>query len=113
MRVIIAGLVLFACLLGAVILMDGCLEQAGKVGIIAANVGFAVLFLLLYLAVPRILERSWAQSIQEMEERGVLISEYYRAVRALEVEEFDDEGPHYFIGVTQLRLCCNESHTGL
>jgi hypothetical protein len=32
-----------------------------------------------------------------MEEQGLLVSEYYRANRAFEVQEFEDEGPHYFI----------------
>ncbi len=36
-------------------------------------------------------------TLREMEEKGLLVSTDYRAVRAFAVEEFEDEGPHYFL----------------
>jgi hypothetical protein len=41
--------------------------------------------------------RSPNSIMRDLETRGLLASTTFRATRAFEVEEYDDEGPHYFI----------------
>lgn len=44
------------------------------------------------------------QQIQDLEARGLLSAQVYRATRAFEVEEFEDEGCHYFLELTDGRV---------
>lgn len=96
MKLIFAAAVVFAGVLGAVLLLGGPIEQASHVQILAVAFGLSILFLLLCWGVLSLFNPP-TLTVQQMEEQGLLIPEYYRAVRALEVEEFEDEGPHYFI----------------
>lgn len=99
MRILLAALVVFAGVLGAVLVLGEWIERASPIGLLAAACGLASLFALLGLGVLAFFDEKGVagQTIQEMEEQGLLVSEYYRATRAFEVQEFQDEGPHYFI----------------
>lgn len=41
--------------------------------------------------------KSFEEQIAELERQGLLVSEEFQATRAFQVEEFEDEGSHYFI----------------
>lgn len=41
--------------------------------------------------------KSFDDQVAQLKEKGLLISENFRARRAFQVEEFDDEGSHYFV----------------
>src|SRR5258706_15511593 len=45
----------------------------------------------------RISAEKWTARIRELEEDGLLIHQAFWARRALQVDEFEDEGSHYFI----------------
>lgn len=44
------------------------------------------------------------QTLEELEAAGLLVSEDYTARRAFQVEEVEDEGPHYFIELADGRV---------
>ena len=44
--------------------------------------------------------KSVEEQIAELESQGLLVSETFEATRAFQVEEFEDEGLHYFIELT-------------
>jgi len=46
---------------------------------------------------PSLSGKSVAEQIAELESQGLLVSETFQATRAFQVEEFEDEGSHYFI----------------
>jgi len=46
---------------------------------------------------PSFSNQSVEERVAEMEREGLLISESFEAKRAFQVEEFEDEGAHYFI----------------
>jgi hypothetical protein len=41
--------------------------------------------------------KSLEEQLAELEEKGLLLNETFKAQRAFQVEEFEDEGSHYFI----------------
>ena len=41
--------------------------------------------------------KSQAEYTQELEDKGLLLSTDFKAIRAFQVEEFEDEGSYYFI----------------
>lgn len=47
-------------------------------------------------------------SLDELREKGLLISETFKARRAFEVEEFEDEGSHFFIELEDGSVLCLE-----
>lgn len=66
----------------------------------------AALFLSLFLAMflfngpgfrPNLRRISLAEQLAELEAHGLLLRQPFRAVRAFAVEEFEDEGSHYYI----------------
>jgi len=50
--------------------------------------------------------KSFAEQLAELERQGLLVSETYHATRAFRVEEFEDEGIHYFIELADNRILC-------
>jgi hypothetical protein len=46
---------------------------------------------------PSLSSKSFEEQIAELESQGLLVSETFQATRAFQVEEFEDEGSHYFI----------------
>jgi hypothetical protein len=46
---------------------------------------------------PSLSGKSFAEQMAGLERQGLLVTETYQAVRAFQVEEFEDEGLHYFI----------------
>jgi hypothetical protein len=67
-----------------------------------ALVGFFVSFFLAMIIFrgkgpSRVSAERYAARIRKLEEDGLLISQSFRARRAFKVDEFEDEGPSYFI----------------
>jgi hypothetical protein len=48
--------------------------------------------------------RSAEAVLAELERRGLLMTEHYHASRAFSVEEYEDEGSHYFVELTDGRV---------
>ena len=103
MRVWLAGLFVFSGLLLAVALLPDVMGLASSILVGIGLVIFAVV-LILFAAVA--FNVSWgkpgefkseAEYTQELEDKGLLVSTDYTAVRAFEVWADEDEGSHYFI----------------
>lgn len=46
---------------------------------------------------PNISRKSLEEQLAELQEKGLLLNELFKARRAFQVEEYEDEGSHYFI----------------
>ena len=107
MRVILAGLFVFGGLLFAITLLgphfDQASHSAGSI-LIGLVMGAALILLVLIAQVifngPIRKGKDWGdpeQYIKDLEEKGLLVSTDYRATRAFQLEEYEDEGSHYFV----------------
>src|SRR4029079_8096775 len=98
-RLLLAGLVSFGVLLAAVALAFNILPKDTSpilIGIVLAAVliGVGLVTLVVFNLGHRYKP---GPTIEELETKGLLVSTDYKAKRAFEVEEFEDEGLHYFI----------------
>ncbi len=99
MRVILAGAFVFAGLLLAVCLLS---DVAQHIPPVIFGIGMAGLFIALVISAVvlfngpdgRLREDKY---VEDLEEKGLLVSTEFRATRAFQVEEQEDEGLHYFI----------------
>ena len=64
----------------------------------------ALSFILAFVVVDRVLPAPRPPSLAELDALGKLRRDQYRAVRAFSVEEFEDEGVHYFIELDDGRV---------
>lgn len=97
MRALLTGLLVFVGLiLGGRIILHLFPKTPGW---IAGVMLFGGLFALTYalFAARRVRLRKEVDPAKEFEEKGLLVSETYRARRAFQIEELEDEGSHYFI----------------
>jgi len=103
MRVIVAGVFVFAGLLLAVCLLSGVAQHIPPVIFpVVLGVGMAGLFFVLVISAlvlfngpdGRLREGNY---VKDLEENGLLVSTEFQATRAFQVEEQEDEGLHYFI----------------
>lgn len=46
---------------------------------------------------PNLSRKSFEEQLAELEQKGLLLNESFKARRALRVEEYEDEGSHFFI----------------
>ena len=53
---------------------------------------------------PSLRRQSLAERIAELERKGLLLRQPFEATRAFAVQEFEDEGPHYFIELADGRV---------
>jgi hypothetical protein len=104
MRVLLAAFFVFAGTPVAVGLIPDITKHISP---ILVELGVDVLFLLLIVTALILfngphtgLGKSEEAAIQELEEKGLLVSTDFDAVRAFQVEEYNDEGLHYFIELT-------------
>lgn len=99
MRVILAGLSTCAIVFLAVAVLYGPLE--GKVSDMTAVILIVTTFFLAAAAsciVFNLRNERWPyQTTEEMESQGLIESAEFRAKRAFRVEEYEGEGPHYFL----------------
>src|SRR5262245_25020318 len=116
MRLLLAGLFVWLGLMVAVGLAANFLPASAQSWTFRALV--SVTFISLCLAAlwlfnkpgarPSFGGRSQNGYIRELEQKGLLVSTSYRARRAFQVEEYEDEGSHYFIELEDaavLHLC--------
>ncbi len=102
-RLLFAGLFVFGGLLVGVLVAS--LVLPAKTPHELLGLGAATLLCLLLFAAMAIFnpdnaftyEQSLEMHIQELEQQGLLESISYQARRAFQVEEFEDEGSHYYI----------------
>jgi hypothetical protein len=99
MRVILAAISSLGFMLLAVVILLGPLE--GKVPDSVATAVIVLTFVLAILGSCIVFNRHnerWPyQTIEEMEKEGVVVSAEFRAKRAFQVEEVEDEGLHYYL----------------
>ena len=112
MRVIAAGLFVFLGLLAAVALLGslGALDRAPE-WLVASSLVlllFALLASALWLFNAKGSDPfgrlTTEQRLQELQRLGLLESTTFRATRAFGVEEYEDEGLHYFIELVDRRV---------
>ncbi len=106
MRAVLAGLFTFGGLLVCVSLVfhyfpDG-FGPPWVMGIFFAFVLFVLAGVSLFLFNrkgyrPSLSGKSFEEQVAELESQGLLVSQTFQATRAFQVEEFEDEGLHYFI----------------
>jgi hypothetical protein len=102
MRVLLAALFVMAGLCAAVVLLSSLLPERAPAWVIAAVL--APLFfllcgvaLMLFNLPGQRLPGDGERVLRQWEEKGLILSTSYRARRAFQVEEFEDEGSHYFV----------------
>lgn len=99
MRVLLAGISSFSILMLAVVIMAGPLESRLS-NSVATFLLILIFFLAIFVSCVVFNERSqrWPyQTVEEMEEQGLIVSAEFRAKRAFQVEEYEDEGLHYYL----------------
>ena len=103
MRLLLAGCAVFGALLLTVVFLGPAVESLPRAvagpGIAALFLGFIVAaFLLFNRRRPSLLgHQSSADTLAGLRDRGLVVSDEFRAQRAFHVAEYDDEGPHYFL----------------
>jgi hypothetical protein len=113
MRVLLAGLFVFGGFLGcAAVVCHYFPEGFERSWLMGLFLSCALACVLLVLGVaaffvfnryglkPLRPGRSVKEQIADLERQGLLFSNTFHAARAFQVEEFEDEGPHYFIELT-------------
>jgi hypothetical protein len=105
MRALLAGIFVFAVLLTTAGLISkhypgGALPWWAGPTIIGGM--FAAIFASLFLFNksgyrPNLSRKSFEEQLAELQVKGLLLSESFKARRAFQVEEYEDEGSHYFI----------------
>jgi hypothetical protein len=103
LRLLAAGLFVFVSTSGLVVLLSWLFPkvQSWPVVPIAVLAFFAIIFAALILFHGKWTHRPSEEEILAerllLEQPGMLISEPYRALRAFQLEEFEDEGSQYFL----------------
>jgi hypothetical protein len=105
MRVILAALFVFSSMIGTVGLISSKYPDCESPWWATPAI-IIVLFTSLLLSLflfnrsgyrPSLRRRSLAEQIAELDSRGLLLRSPFHALRAFAVEEFEDEGSHYYI----------------
>jgi hypothetical protein len=103
MRKVFAGLFVFAGMIAGIGLISRIWGDNPSIWTMVLFVGlylpmvFALAYFLFNLGVPRPWSPTAADIARRLDEQGLLIAEQFRALRALEVNEFEDEGLIYFL----------------
>lgn len=101
MRVLFAALFVYAGISLAIVLLSSIISPGPLLGLIIGFVAVLLCLLAMLLfndpGIPWKPTMDHEQYIRELEGRGLLSDTDFRAVRAFAVEEWDDEGPHYFL----------------
>jgi hypothetical protein len=105
MRALLAGIFVFAVLLTTVGIISkhyprGDLPWWGVPTIIGSMFAAIIASLFVFNKSgyrPNLSGKSFEEQLAELQQKGLLINESFKARRAFQVEEFEDEGSHYFI----------------
>src|SRR5262249_8078638 len=117
MRLLFAGLFVFLGLIIAASLAVNVLPDNTPSWLLGAASSVALILLCLAAlrlfnppGVDPIMGKSQSDYIQELERKDLLVPTSYRARRAFQVEEFEDEGSHYFIELEDGRVLSLSGH---
>jgi hypothetical protein len=103
MRKVFAGLFVFVGMIAGLGLISRIWGDNPPIWAMVVFVGlylpmvFALAYFLFNLGVRRPWSPTAADIARRLDEQGLLVAEQFRAVRALEVDEFEDEGLSYFL----------------
>jgi len=103
MRKVFAGLFVFAGMIAGLGVIDRIWGDNAPSWTMFPFVGlylpmvFALAYFLFNLGLPRPWSPTAADIARRLDEQGLLVAEQFRAMRALEVDEFEDEGLSYFL----------------
>jgi len=113
MRAILAGIFVFVGLLVCVALVFHYFPDGFGPAWLMGGFFAAVLFALVGIAQfvfnrpgERPTWKSGDEQLADLEAKGLLVTETFRATRAFQVEEFEDEGLHYFIELSDQSVLC-------
>jgi len=112
MRVIFAALFVFGSMLGTVAMVGSHFGHGhwpwwAKIAPAVAMLGASFASLLIFNGGgyrSNLSRKTLAEQISELERQGLLVRQQFQAVRAFGVEEFEDEGLHYFIELLDGRV---------
>ena len=112
MRTILAGLFVFTSMLIVVGLIGGNYPDDSwpwwaTPTIILTLLGSLLLSMFLFNKRglrPNLLRKGLQEQSADLDHHGLLSRESFRAIRAFAVEEFEDEGPHYYIELEDRRV---------
>ena len=110
MRVVLAGCFVFGTMALVAVFIVSFMPKAPSalLGVVAAGtlIGATLLATRMFnrAGVHPLGFKSPEQQVAELEKDGLLLSERFTASRAFAVEEFEDEGSHYFVGLTDNRV---------
>jgi hypothetical protein len=100
MRVVIAAIFVLVAVFGAVVVFD---QLSGSIpskwiGPITALIFTSIVILALKLfSAPRPSRRTIEERIADLESKGLIDDQTFKAIRAFSAEEYEDEGLQYFI----------------
>ncbi len=109
MRVILAAVFVVVGLSIAVGLLSATFTHTSHTQDVLIEIGMGVLFILLLVVASFLFDSptgKWKASpnpnqyVEDLQEKGLIVSTDFQAVRAFQVEEYEDEGLHYFIELT-------------
>lgn len=112
-RIMLVSLFVFAGFMGVILLLDS-LNIKGSMDWIVISVlmiSLLALLILAYVGMNKIESIDWRhqhQSLQELSEKGLILSTDFTALRAFQIEEWEDEGTQYMIELANgsvLYLC--------
>ena len=112
MRVLFAGLFVFASMLGSVGIISSYYPDdqwpwwGSIVPIIALVVSMGISMYVFNSPGyrPTFSKKSLNEQLAELESQGHLLKQQFQASRTFSVEEYEDEGPHYFIELVDGRV---------
>jgi hypothetical protein len=111
MRLMGAGLFVFTGLLAAVGLLDALhLSTAAPALVVAFGLVVVMIGLIAAASVlfsprsPLTGIRPVEELVEELEAQGLLVSQHFAVSRAFEVEEFEDEGMHFYLELSDGRV---------
>ena len=105
MRLIFAALFICGGMMGVVVLLSTVPEHEPPFWVLCTFclISFFILFIIAFILFNVIGRRhvigQGRNVINELEEAELLVSQDYEASRAFQIEEFEDEGPHYMIAL--------------
>jgi hypothetical protein len=96
MRVVFAAMFVVVAVFGAVVAFDqlAAIIPSNWMGPVTCGLFFVVFLIALRLFSP---PRRIKEQIADLESKGLIVDQSFKAVRAFQAEEFEDEGVQYFI----------------
>lgn len=98
MRAILAGLFVYGTTVVIGVMLANALDKEAPLAVVASISAIVFLLLLFVSFFLFNLGDNWsAGTLESLEGKGLVISTEYAAKRAFQIEEFEDEGLHYYL----------------